>query len=67
MAKEISELERKVKAIDRINRRINAVLDRKPLDGDVRAVQFHNMFVKTLATWGVTEDEYLEVSLKQTQ
>lgn len=67
MANEMTELERKVKAIDRINRRINKVLDKKNLGGADRAAAFNALFRRSLDAWGVSEDEYLDVSLKQSQ
>lgn len=61
-----TELERKVDAIDRKGRRFREKLDRDGrLDPAQKADAFHAEFRKTLATWGVTEEEYLEVSLKQ--
>ncbi len=60
-----TELERKVAAIDRKNRAINKMLDKKNLDGAERARQFNEMFMKSLETWGVTEDEYCDASVRQ--
>jgi hypothetical protein len=60
-----TELERKVEAIDRKNRRVARMLDGRGLTGTERADAFHDIFRKTLTTWGITEEEYIEASLNQ--